>query len=253
MKGYLILSEVRCGTNWVGSMADNTGLMGVSGEWLAWHKTKNPIQKFDGPGFFDHVIQASSTPNQRFAIKIFPDHIHRINQIYNYDFIRKCRQTHPVKIIQLQRRDRISQAVSFARSTQTRQWRSDLPKEKEAVYDFPLICRAYFGAGRSNAFWQDYLAINNIEHETYYYEDLLTSIDKYRKSLTGFLDVEESIEWQTELQIQRDSVSQEWCDRFREDVDKHGMIDYILPVKQTPSRGKKLFSRIARRLHLKSN
>lgn len=253
MKGYLLLSETRSGTNWIGSMANNTGVMGISAEWLAPSKTKGLLRKLDGSEFFDHVVQASSTLNQRFAIKIFPNHVYRINNHYQYDFIRKCREAHPVKIIHLMRRDRVGQAVSLARSQQTQQWRSDTSKEKEAVYDFPAICRAYFRAGRSNVFWQDYLAVNNIAHETYHYEDLMTSFDEYQKTLMDFLDVEKSVQWKTELKIQRDSVSLEWCDRFREDVNKHGVLDHLWPAKPEPKAEKKGISRLAGLFTAKNN
>ena len=229
MKGYILLSEGRSGSNWLSSMANNSKVMGQCSEWLGREYFDKDLREFGEDEFFDVVLEKAKTDNDRFAIKIFPRHVHSIYLNIGFDFIHKCMQEHETKLVVLKRRDTLAQAISWVRGIQTKQWTSRNTKNGKEAYDFPAICRAYFYISRSYQYWDAYLGVNQYDFDSFVYEDLLPDPAGYLESLTEFLDVNYEGEWETELRIQRDNKTNDWLERFREDVKKQGVIGYSGP------------------------
>ena len=111
MKGYIMLSEGRSGSNWLGSMANNTEMMGHLNEWLGREYFERDFKEYSADEVFDQVMQNARTENDRLAIKIFPRHIYTVYQNLGFDFIRRCMQEHETKVILLKRRDSLAQAI----------------------------------------------------------------------------------------------------------------------------------------------
>lgn len=224
MKGYIVLTEVRSGSNWLTSLANSTGTMGNSGEWLGYERLPKPYYRYKANELYDYIMRKSRTENDRFAIKMFPRHIQSLQRDFGFDFVLKCLKEHDVKIVVLVRRDRLGQAISSVRARQTGQWRSTINTGKSAVYDYHSICERYFHLGASTTFWQDYLKINQIPHETVYYEDLLPDPAPFLNSLVKFLDVPQPDNWETKLAIQRDKTTDDWRARFDAEFAQKGIV-----------------------------
>ena len=229
MKGYILLSEGRSGSNWLSSMSNNTKRMGRCTEWLGREYFDREFKTFSEKEFIAAVFENAVTQNDRFAIKIFPRHLYSVYMNVGFDFLRKCLEEHDTKLMLLKRRDTMSQAISWVRGMQTRQWTSRSPKKEEEFYDFAAICRAYFYINRSYQYWDAYLGVNGYEYESHVYEDLLPDPTPYLNSLVEFLEVDHDGDWNTELRIQRDNKTQEWLERFREDIKTKEIIGYSGP------------------------
>lgn len=237
MKGYLVLTEARSGSNWLGSLADSTGEMGKLEEWI------DPKLLGLKPGalafepYLERIFDVSSTPNGRYAIKLFPRHLHEVQRVYNVDLIDELRRRHMAEIVVLKRTDRHRQAISFAKARMNDQWRSNTSAHGKATYDFDLICRAYFYLDRSYAYWQSYLGLRDIPYASFNYEDLLGDPSPYLAHLAKAVNVPVPERVTTPLQVQRDDQTEEWLSRFKADLASR---DIIGPSMLYPQPSRKL-------------
>jgi len=227
-KGVIILSVGRSGTNWLKTIGDATGEMGISSEWLGFEFLKKPWQQYSAQSYYDHVMQSASTPNGRFSLKIFPRHLRHTQACFGFDFIRKCVQEHDVKFYLLTRDDRLGQAISRLKAKQSRSWSdtggdvSDAQKRR-IRYNFRLLCRHYFDIGNSYDFWRSYLAINPYSFEAFSYEALLPNPAPFFESTAKHLGVPPPESFASPLKIQRDALTENWRQRFEDDIKTQGI------------------------------
>jgi LPS sulfotransferase NodH len=224
MKGYLILSSPRSGTSWLGSLGNSTGVMGTSGEWIAPYILEKSIASYQPVELLATVLGKASTENGCFAVKIFPSHLKEIYSTIGADFIQDCASKHDVKIIVLNRRDRLGQAISYVRGLQTNQWAVGSVKKGDEVYDFEAIRKAYFLGAENENFWETYLELHEMDHETYVYEDLVEDSTPCLVSIAQHLEVDVPEVWESHYRIQRDAKTEEWRERFKKDVKKYGVV-----------------------------
>lgn len=220
MRGYLILSGPRSGTSWIGSLANSTGVMGRSGEWLAARVLEKPMHKYTPEEHFDLVMKNASTPNGRFGVKILPIYLNGVYQNHGYDFIQKCASQYDVKLHVLKRKDRLGQAISHVRAMQTQQWQGQMRKKFWERYDYLAICEAMAMYEDIEKYWDTYLQTHKMDFDTFVYEDLCLDPTPWLNSLAEHMDVEISQRWDTYMRIQRDDKTKAWRARFLEDQEK---------------------------------
>jgi LPS sulfotransferase NodH len=225
MKSLLILSEMRNGSTWVGSLTNSTERLGVAKEWL--HAEK--LDKY-GPapadGHFEHVLSRSSTDNGVFAAKIFPSHLHDARERFLYDFIETCIARYETQIVLLERLDRVGAAISAARAFHTGQWA--VPTNGSGVtdknaqsgqYDRQAILKHMAHIGESIAFWKNYLSIRGLPYIPVFYEDIIQNPRAYVERVASAMGVDVDLDRMVSslFQIQRDEISVEWRRRFLEE------------------------------------
>ncbi|MGX7876683.1 Stf0 family sulfotransferase [Mesorhizobium sp. ORM6] len=172
MKGVAILTEARSGSEWLGSLTNSTGLFGKSAEWLDTANLGRKPKSFDE--LMSAVIDCGGTANGRFAVKLFPRHLHWSQAKYGADFLAECLRRHAMGLVLLERRDRLRQAISYCRAKASGRWRSTMAGAGLVPqYDFAGICQAYFLIEQSYAFWEAYLRMANLPYDHLFYEDLL--------------------------------------------------------------------------------
>ncbi len=224
MKGYIMLSEGRSGSTWLGSLANSTRRMGHLDEWLGEEHHDREIATLTPQELVAEVMKRATTENGRFAVKLFPRHLHHVHLNLGFDFIRRCMQEHETSLVLLTREDRLAQAISFVRGIQTSQWTSCEAKRGTEEYDFAAIGRAYFYISRSYDFWDAYLGVNQYPHQRFTYEQLLGDPGPFLHAVQEALGVEGELEFKTDLKIQRDDKTLEWRQRFLDDVKKRDVI-----------------------------
>jgi LPS sulfotransferase NodH len=218
MKGCLVLTTKRSGSTWLGSLITNTGTMGNCWEWLHSKRLGGVIHDFTADGFVEELVKRASTENGRFSSKIFPSNLYRARDALNIDLVRTLREKHDIGVIFLRRRDRLRQAISLAKSEATGRWNSLSPTGGKATYSFDAISYYYFYLERGYTFLASYLDINQIEHETFYYEDLVADVRPPIEWAARHLGVEPPQRLETGLTILRDKTTEEWVERFRSDL-----------------------------------
>lgn len=234
MKGVLILTEGRSGSTWLGSLTNSTGQLGRSGEWLDRKRLEHDARAMSGDAYAQKVLERGATGNGFFSVKIFPGHLYWFRRQFGFDFIQHALRLHDTRLIRLTRRDRIRQAISFARAMQTRQWtsRKDTPR-REAKYDFARIARCYFLIQRSYAFWEGYATLRGQDAPEFVYEDMLASPEPYLRFVADHGEISELPPVETDLQILRNEVTEEWYARFMAEA---GEADILGPA--SGARGK---------------
>lgn len=152
MRGYLLLTEARSGSNWLGSLVNGAGNMGRSSEWLSpkIHRLDTGALSWDA--FFQELLRKCSTPNGVFGSKIFPNQLFVTHEVYGRDFIQHCLAMHDVALVFLRRRDTLRQAISYARARQTRSFAAHVEGRANPQYDFEQIARCFFYIRDSYAF-----------------------------------------------------------------------------------------------------
>lgn len=229
MRGVAIFTEGRSGSNWLGSLTNATGLMGRSEEWL------DPAYLRFDPRTYDDlekaVIKKASTDNGRFAIKLFPRHLTWCKEKFGKDFLFEIRRKHGLEFILLERRDRIQQAISFYRARMSGVWTSrheGKVKPRAVPYSFADISQAYFQIDRSYAFWRSYLQLAGLDCRQFVYEDLQQDPQPYLEAVANYMGVQVPEDTaNSKFTIQRDSLTEEWIVRFREDAAAKGAIEGI--------------------------
>ncbi|TPM15141.1 Stf0 family sulfotransferase [Mesorhizobium sp. B2-3-5] len=232
MKGVAILTEARSGSEWLGSLANSTGLFGKSAEWLDTANLGCKPKSFDE--LMSAVIDRGGTANGRFAVKLFPRHLHWSQAKYGADFLAECLRRHAMGLVLLERRDRLRQAISYCRAKASGRWRSTDGADLVPRYDFAGICQAYFLIEQSYAFWEAYLRMADLPYDHFFYEDLLDDPRPYVASMARQLSIEmPNREFKTNLRLQRDNHTEDWAERFQNDVKSKGLLAH-LPKRVAP-------------------
>jgi len=227
-KGVLVLSMPRAGTNWLASITNASGVMGNTQEWLDYGHLNGPKGKAGRGPLYKRTMKAASTENGRFAVKLFPRQLLQVLDEYNLDFIRRCRRENDVKLILLERADKVAQAISLVRAMQTGKWSTATDTRRsrqnsEVKYNFSALCQAYFHIERGYGFWHAYLALNALPFETFTYETLLKDPAPYLETISNHMEVKTPDALTSALEIQRDGLSDEWKNRFANDIKTRGI------------------------------
>ncbi len=233
MKGLLMLTEARSGSNWLGSAVDGTGVLGNSGEWLDPTILKVGPKRTSGDDYIRAVLERATTNNGVFYVKIFPRHLHWFQIQYGFDFIKRMMKEHDVLLVRLTRQDRVRQAISFSKGLQSKAWSVE-GKAKETVnveYNFAQICRIYFMFQRSSNYWESYLAVQDLKHEAFIYEELTADPNLFLQALAVHAGVGDISPFRSETKIQRNVETEEWVARFTEDIRSHEFVDHTTPAR----------------------
>lgn len=230
MRGVILLTEARSGSNWVGSLARNAGL-GNSGEWLDPKQSGLDPSQMSFEEYLRGIIEISSSKSSAFFVKIFPGHLFATHRNYKRDFIQEVCKRHDTKLLLLTRRDRLRQAISFTRGLQTQQWTSKSDIQREPSYDFDRISRLYFQIGRSYDFWESYVEMYGYPADRFVYEDLVENPTPFLASVAEAMGAPMPDVPKSELRVQRDQTTEEWLERFREELANRDCLDNLTPAR----------------------
>jgi trehalose 2-sulfotransferase len=219
-KGTLILTEGRSGSNWLGSLTKATGVLGNSEEWFAKWAWPKKLKNATPDTYINSMISKASTSNGYFCAKIFPAHAHYFNVIYGQDLVQNLIERFDCNIVMLDRRDRMRQAVSYARGIQTAQWKSSGTAKREATYDAMMIARCFFLVNQSYEFWRNYTTIRDIKVTCFTYEDLIGAPDAYVRAIAKHAGESVDNIAESPLKIQRDEITEVWLTRFQNDLPR---------------------------------
>ncbi len=248
MRGYLLLTEARSGSNWLGSLINISGNMGQSSEWLSPKIHRLDTRSLSWDGFFEEIIRKSSTENGNFGLKIFPGHLFITREIYGMDFIQYCLSMHDVALVFLRREDTLRQAISYARARQTRSFAAHIEGRAEAQYDFEEIARCFFYIRDSYTFWQSYLELAGAKSTSFVYEDLVPDPSPFIACVAEHLKVPLPGKLPTSMAVQRDELTDEWIARFNEDRRSADLLDAYDRREHIPGKIKNFFKLATRSL-----
>lgn len=236
---YVICATPRSGSHLLAEALQNTGLAGAPDEYLLCDDDGR-LQNEQGliaerygkktlDEFLSLVLKLGSTPNGVCGIIIMwhylPDILINFRQLPQYQGLKEPELMNALlvnpKYILLTRRDRVSQAVSWARALQTGIWSQPkgvtvVPKQ-EPRFDFRLVDWAYERVLISETTWADFFKIHGVEPFKVVYEDLVEAYEQTALSVLDYLDIPypESLAFgERRLQKQANSLNDEWAERY---------------------------------------
>lgn len=89
--------------------------------------------------------------------------------------------------------------------------------------------------------------LRNLRPDCFIYEDVLTQPDRFVGAGARHLDVETTHDLVTDFEVQRDSITDEWLDRFQADVSQKGFSFQ----SERPARTVKNLVRFLRKMPMK--
>lgn len=230
-KGVITLTEGRSGSSWLGKLCNQTGVLGVSSEWVDPRILGVSHKSVSGEEYVDKITTAGSSENGFFALKLFPRHVHWFQLHFSFDLISFLRDIHDIRIITVKRKNRVEQAVSFARAMQSGAWSSTQSELQTPRYDFDQISRCYFMIERSYNFWNSYLTLRNLDYDAFDYEDMLHDPTPFVQAVARHAGIMDLPPFHSDTDIQRNKSTNDWKARFLAEAEIADIIN-----ASTPSR-----------------
>ena len=216
---YAICTVPRSGSTLLARMLWRTGLMGAPSEYFSLDTEILQLQKIflcDSMGeYTDEVLRRRTSPNGVFGMKLFFPHWH----IFRHSG--RFRRFRDLKLIHLQRRDRIEQAVSFRLAMQTDRWWADNPAKAEPRYDFNELMSSLRDIDFQERGWAQLFSGLKVRPMTVVYEDFCADMDRQLEAILRYAGVDPG-EPATPVTLpapkrQFSEINTEWAERFRAD------------------------------------
>ena len=161
------------------------------------------------------ILTTGATPNGVYGVKLFQYQHAAVMPVVDWT------QALPnLSYVYLERRDRLGQALSWARAIQTSQYRSTHPIMGEPRYDVVLIRELRDAIEQEYAQWAALFASRGIEPLRIAYEDLVADpqgiVDRVAQ-LVAVQPAPQIVHARIDLTVQRDRTSDAWRERFLRD------------------------------------
>lgn len=215
MKGYVICTTPRSGSNYLAQIFESTGALGRPREYFngpARRELDDPTYPDDAEAQIQRVLTDGATPNGIYALKLFPDQFQQVSAR-----VRLTERLPNLHFVRLRRRDILGQAISWARALQTEQYRSTQIAKGVATYDARLIIQRIVEIARFEAAWDIYFARLAERPLVLDYETIVADPEAAARALAARLQLDPAIKVEPaciDLRIQRDDDTAAWRDRF---------------------------------------
>ncbi|MBN1668189.1 MAG: hypothetical protein JW862_13945 [Anaerolineales bacterium] len=215
---YLIAASPRSGSQLFGGLLAATGLAGNPDEHFnPWHMGDAtdffPDQLLYGTEHIQALIKQHTTTNGVFGTNA---HFLQVTNFVGLERLEKLYPT-PLKYISLSRRDYNRQGISLARAAQTNAYNSEMPPEKEPVYNFYQIQQCIREVRVQAKGWETYFYERGIEPLRVIYEDLVHDQPGTLRRALEFLEVDIPAGFQTptaHIEKQADELTDIWLEKF---------------------------------------
>ena len=216
-RGYAICTAPRSGSNLLCQYLASTDVPGKPLEYFNWQGRR----AIEDPSYPDApadqirmILTRGATDNGVYGVKLFWYQHAELSAAFDW-----MRALPNLSFIYLERRDRLGQAISWARATQTAQYRSTQPVSSAPSYDAALIRLRLDDIEREYAQWPVFFARRNIAPLRLAYEDFAAdphgAVDGVARTLG--ISPGRIAPQRIDLTIQRDALNEEWRARFLRD------------------------------------
>lgn len=215
IRGYAICTTPRSGSNYACEILSSTGALGFPREYFNTKGMKGlGIESYsnDPDTQVSHILTDGLSNNGVYGVKVMSPY---------FDYGRRTLwvdRLPNLKLLYLERRDYLGQAISWVKASQTGIYRSnDKEIENLLFYDAVAIRKQLETIARNNARWRIFFARNNLSPIWFTYEDILANPDKLVEVVAGLMGerVPNGIKHTNiSLEIQRDARTEEWRARF---------------------------------------
>lgn len=233
---YVISASPRCGSYLLCDLLTQTGVAGKPTEYVSQNYERHWSARWRTSSyreFLDRVLETGTTPNGFFGLKV---HYYQWRYflwrlaILAGESLRTERElldgvvSNP-KYIWLTRRDRLGQAVSYLRATQSNVWwlaehvpaPCGAPTRREPRFTFRELDRVLHRMAREDAGWRMFFEAQGITPLHVEYEDLAAGGAAIAARVLDFLELPSCTAGliRPRMERQADALSTAWTDRFR--------------------------------------
>jgi len=218
-RGYVICTEPRSGSNFLGRVLASTGQLGRPLEWFDQNAvTRSGVKDYpaDPEAMLGLIPTLAATDNGVYGLKIFP---------YQFDFAARTNwptRLPNLKFVHLERRDLLGQAISLARADQTQQWTSADGAQRAPAYDAKAITDALAEITAGQMRWRRFFGRTGIQPLHLVYEHVVATPHYAAATLAAFMDLGAVVRVNLgliDLAVQRDAHNDRWRARY---VAEHG-------------------------------
>jgi LPS sulfotransferase NodH len=213
---YAVCAVPRCGSSLLCDVLASTELAGAPMEYF----DADAIRAFrriwgaeSSDDYVDALLARKTSPNGVFGLKLLYGQLGELGEA-------DPRRLFPnLRFVYVTRRDRLRQAVSFARATQTEQWASDHPEPRRApVFDREQIRSMHEWIERDERLWEAFFAHRSIAPLRLVYEDFAASPAAAVMSVLELLGVRLPAGYRLPaptIHRQADELSDDWVRRYQ--------------------------------------
>jgi len=225
---YVIAASPRTGSSWLCELLSSLGTAGLPVEYAreiderVWrHVYRLPSHV----AYFWSLPARSSTENGVFGLKLLWAQLTPLaTDIRRYTGIRADTTYRALsewmgrpQYFWLRRRDRIRQAVSFARAMQTDRWASpQRGNGADPVYHRDSVERALARVSIEDEGWAAYFRAGVAPVKEVWYEDLVKDPGAVLEFIASSLGLQKPAIWGSSLQRQADALNDNWVSAFRQ-------------------------------------
>jgi LPS sulfotransferase NodH len=236
---YTIWFSQRTGSTLLTETLEATGIAGKPHEWLLELK-EYPVS--DPAVLQEHLWKIGSTANGIFGLKYSFCEPHFRQWIEIFCRFSNCPadEKNRAKIWEhafpnhrhlfMTRRNKVRLAVSWWRAIQSQEWHRRAGASPKSVdltdaYSFDAIHHLYRECSMREAGIQEFFSEGNIVPLTIVYEDFIQEYEKTLRKILEFLELDtSSVEIpDPSLAVTADAISEEWVQRFREELQEGWM------------------------------
>ena len=213
-RGYAICTAPRSGSNLLCQYLASTGVLGRPLEYFNWQGRRgneDPSYPAAPAAQIEMILSRGATDNGIYGVKLFWYQHAEVSAALDW-----TRALPGLAFLYLERRDRLGQAISWARALQTSQYRSTQAVGGDPAYDAGLIRLRLHDLEREYAQWPAFFAQRNITPLRLVYEDFAGDPQRAVDGVAQMLGVapRRIVPERIDLAIQRDALNEEWRARF---------------------------------------
>jgi LPS sulfotransferase NodH len=214
---FMVCAMPRSGSSLLCDVLAATELAGAPTEFFDPNQM-HEFQRLWGATTFEQYVEAliakKTSPNGVFGLKA---HYHQFDNAFRDRDVDALLPN--LRLVYIQRMDRVRQAVSFAIAMQTERWTSlHEPPPIPPVYDAAQIRELLEWIEREEVAWERYLARSRRPLLRLTYEGLVESVERTVMEVMRFLEIELPHGFELPaptLGRQADAVNDEWAVRYR--------------------------------------
>lgn len=215
MRGYVVCATPRSGSNFLCQLLASTGSLGTPREYfnvVGRRKYDDPDYPEDPHEQLRRVVTTGATGNGVYGVKVHPFQLAPL--LHRMDVFAELPDA---RALWIRRRDRLGQALSWARAQQTGQHRAGDPAEGEATFAPEAIERCRSRLGDQETFWAEHLDSRGVPTLQVFYEDLVESPQAHVDQVAEFVGVPGPLPVDRSavtVRVQRDALTEGWRAKY---------------------------------------
>ena len=208
IRGYALCGEPRCGSTYLARLLSSTGVLGHPREYFGGRDEVRSANR-DPEAHFAAWRLRTATPNGIYALKVFAE---------QFDLVERsgwATRLPGLRMIHIQRRDLLGQAISLVKARQTLAYESLQPERRAPRYDRERIASAMNRLAHNQARWTCWFSRNGLDPLHLTYEEIADRPREAVERVGRHLGLSAPLTLGHVAQnVQRDRVSEVWRERF---------------------------------------